>query len=175
MNRGDHLYVDYPGFSHHGIYCGDGTVIHFSKNNNFKISRTSLAEFAQGKIINIIEHYKSEQPSVVFNRAVSQLGKSGYSLFDNNCEHFATWCKTGRKESAQVRTAFAIGGGASATAAVSGLAGLSSAAGITSGLAAVGGTVGGGMAAGVAIVAAPAVGAAVIGYGAYRLWKWLAD
>ena len=56
-----------------------------------------------------------------------------------------------------------------------GTAGLS-AAGITSGLAAIGGTVGGGMAAGTAIaVAAPAAAAAAVGYGVYKLYKWISD
>jgi len=66
-------------------------------------------------------------------------------------------------------TAGAIG----AVSAAGSVAGLS-AAGITSGLAAIGGTVGGGMAAGLAITtAAPAVAAVVLGYGVYRLAKWL--
>ncbi|MBR1418067.1 MAG: lecithin retinol acyltransferase family protein [Synergistaceae bacterium] len=35
-------------------------------------------------------------------RARSQLGRTGYNLICNNCEHFAVWCKTGVKESSQV-------------------------------------------------------------------------
>jgi hypothetical protein len=49
-----------------------------------------------------------------------------------------------------------------------------SAAGITSGLAAVGGSIGGGMAAGVVVAtAAPAAAAAALGYGAYKVARWL--
>lgn len=66
-------------------------------------------------------------------------------------------------------------GGIAAISAAGTTAGLS-AAGITSGLAAIGGTVGGGMAAGTAIVAAaPVAAAAAVGYGAYKVWKWLTD
>lgn len=66
-------------------------------------------------------------------------------------------------------------GAVGTVAAAGSVAGLS-AAKITSGLAAVGATVGGGMAAGVAItVAAPAVAAAAVGYGAYKLWKWISE
>jgi hypothetical protein len=66
-------------------------------------------------------------------------------------------------------------GGIAAISAAGTTAGLS-AAGITSGLAAIGGTVGGGMAAGTAVVAAAPVAAAVaVGYGAYKVWKWLTD
>jgi len=34
-----------------------------------------------------------------------------YDLISNNCEHFATWCKTGRKESKQVDVATNVGMG----------------------------------------------------------------
>ena len=41
-------------------------------------------------------------------RARSKLGKEGYSIAGNNCEHFAVWCKTGLKESTQVNNAIEI-------------------------------------------------------------------
>ncbi|MBZ4374131.1 lecithin retinol acyltransferase family protein, partial [Corallococcus sp. AS-1-6] len=28
-------------------------------------------------------------------RAIEKIGMGGYSLLDNNCQHFAVWCKTG--------------------------------------------------------------------------------
>lgn len=66
-------------------------------------------------------------------------------------------------------------GGVAAVSSLGAVSGLS-AAGISSGLATIGGTVGGGMVAGTAVVAAaPVAAAAVIGYGAYKLWKWVAD
>jgi hypothetical protein len=40
---------------------------------------------------------------VVVQRAESRLGQSNYNLLFNNCEHFATWCKTGVSDSQQVR------------------------------------------------------------------------
>ena len=33
---------------------------------------------------------------------MSRLGEQNYNLLFNNCEHFATWCKTGRHRSVQV-------------------------------------------------------------------------
>lgn len=63
-------------------------------------------------------------------------------------------------------------GAISAAGSVAGLSG----AGITSGLAAIGGTVGGGMASGVVIAtAAPVAAAAAVGYGIYKLVKWMKD
>ena len=52
MARGDHIYVYryFPGFqyTHHGIDCGDGTVIHYSEEI---IERIAIQEFSQGKNI----------------------------------------------------------------------------------------------------------------------------
>ena len=41
-------------------------------------------------------------------RARGELGKEGYNLVCNNCEHFAVWCKTGLKESSQVNQAMEL-------------------------------------------------------------------
>ena len=49
-------------------------------------------------------------PEETVERAESQLGREGYNLVFNNCEHFALWCKTGVKESSQVQRFFEIGG-----------------------------------------------------------------
>lgn len=69
--------------------------------------------------------------------------------------------------------ATATAGGIGAVSAMGVTAGLSG-AGITSGLAAIGGTVGGGMAAGTVIVtAAPVAAATAVGYGLYKLAKWI--
>lgn len=35
-------------------------------------------------------------------RAKSRLGENQYSLYSNNCEHFAIWCRTGISDSQQV-------------------------------------------------------------------------
>ena len=36
-------------------------------------------------------------------RAYSRIGETKYSLLNNNCEHFAMWCKTRKSESMQVK------------------------------------------------------------------------
>jgi hypothetical protein len=48
-------------------------------------------------------------PDIVVSRAYSRLGESGYSLFRNNCEHFASWCKVGKESSQQVSKFVQIG------------------------------------------------------------------
>ncbi|HNR34787.1 MAG TPA: lecithin retinol acyltransferase family protein [Candidatus Hydrogenedentes bacterium] len=109
MSRGDHIRVRRLGYWHHGIDCGDGTVIHYSgelfdNKRHASIQRTSMAEFTRGGCVETVVHDKSDNPDCVMMRAESRLGESGYGIFTNNCEHFARWCQTGRHESPQVRS-----------------------------------------------------------------------
>lgn len=173
---GDHLSVPRSAgiYRHHGIYVGGKQVIHYTgdvKNKrNAAIRRTGLSTFLRGKSIkkvDVVKYTNADSPHRVVYRAQSRLGENGYSLYGNNCEHFARWCKTGDHKSEQVKdvssTSGGVVGGTAATAAglgvVSGTgaaAGLSG-AGIMSGLATVGGSVGAGAVGGVAVLgAAPA-------------------
>ena len=107
MAKGDHVKVRRLGYSHHGIDCGDGTVIHYTGANAEKeapvVRRTSLVAFAQGRTIRTVRHRSTATPEDVMARAFSLLGKADYHLFFNNCEHFASWCVTGRARSRQVK------------------------------------------------------------------------
>lgn len=106
MAYGDHIYVTRPGYTHHGIDCGDGTVIHYDgglwEQENAEIKHTSLEVFAHGQDIQVMKYGRCFPPAVVIRRAQDRLGENNYDLFDNNCEHFARWCKTGEAKSAQV-------------------------------------------------------------------------
>ena len=110
MARGDQVYVmrqlvGLPGaYEHHGIDCGDGTVIHYRKVGEAEISRTSIPAFAQGQVVHRRYQPLSLIPSDVIARAESRLGERRYDLFLNNCEHFATWCKVGRSQCEQLET-----------------------------------------------------------------------
>jgi len=101
MAAGEHLVVSYGIFTHHGIDIGDGTVVGFSKAMA-KVSRISFTEFCDGRDVWVREYAQSESALVVVLRALQRVGETNYHLLANNCEHFATWCKTGRSESAQV-------------------------------------------------------------------------
>jgi hypothetical protein len=110
MARGDHLYVDRAGgvYSHHAIDCGDGTVIHYWPDEvpfSSSIKRTTLSEFAEGGSVRVRDYAECDSPEVVIRRAVSSLGARDFDPLTSNCEHFAVWCKTGRVESSQVRSA----------------------------------------------------------------------
>ena len=108
MARGDQIYVMRPLagldslYQHHGIDCGDGTVIHYYKPGEAEISRTSYETFAQGNPIYTKHYTTSYVPDVVIERAESRLGERRYILLTNNCEHFATWCKIGQSECIQL-------------------------------------------------------------------------
>ncbi|MCW6038215.1 lecithin retinol acyltransferase family protein [Spirulina subsalsa FACHB-351] len=107
MARGDQIFahrefLNLQGvYEHHGIDCGDGTVIHYRKPSE-TIERTSLGLFSQGNRIYVKTYPTSFIPDVVLHRAMSRLGERKYNLLFNNCEHFATWCKTGISFSQQV-------------------------------------------------------------------------
>jgi hypothetical protein len=105
MARGDHLYVlrGYGAYTHHGIDCGDGTVIHYLEGES--IARTSMAFFSRGEQVGVQVYGAadpSDRPDVVIKRAESRIGERDYHLVFNNCEHFVVWCKTGRHWSGQV-------------------------------------------------------------------------
>ena len=93
-------------YRHHGIACGDGTVIDFAGQGGGQstaiIGQVTLAEFAQGAPVRTSAYGASYEPEIVVARATSMIGQSGYDLFSNNCEHFATWCLTAEHSSAQV-------------------------------------------------------------------------
>ena len=109
MARGDHIRVQRFMYSHHGIDCGDGTVIHYTgalwKRKKALITRTSLDEFVGSGKVDILKYQEDVSADEVIKRAESRLGERAYKLLINNCEHFATWCVTGKAKSKQVRRA----------------------------------------------------------------------
>jgi Lecithin retinol acyltransferase len=155
MAKGDHIYVDCRAYTHHGIDCGDGRVIHYSKSSGCAVlSITSDLAFSSGRSIMIKKYDKSYSPDVVIRRAEARLGEAAYHLMFNNCEHFATWCKTGVHKSEQINYLFGLSG-----------------AGIASGLAAIGSTVEMKVAGGFVITVAAPVAIATVGFSAYQIWK----
>ena len=98
----DHLEVprQHGLFNHHGIDLGDGTVAHYLEGR--EILRSPLEEFSQGQPLRVISHAEASPVGVTLRRAMGRLGEQDYNLLFNNCEHFATWCKTGRHRSEQV-------------------------------------------------------------------------
>jgi hypothetical protein len=162
---GSHLKSLRRGYTHHGIYVGNGRVIHYAgwANNQATgpVEETDLDSFTQGNGFSIIVHDHADPPELIVARARRRLGETDYCVASNNCEHFCNSCVNGDHHSRQIDIATApsavtlgsaagIAGRAivAASGSVYGLSG----AGITSGLATVGGVVGGGAVVGLAIL-----------------------
>jgi len=112
-----HIRVWRPlGYYHHGIYIGRYEVIHFSglstnlaDKAQARIIRAPLQEFAGASKIEVVEYeppptFSRDEIVARANERVSeseQLDKSDYHVFLRNCEHFATWCVTGKWKSKQ--------------------------------------------------------------------------
>ncbi|HWI63002.1 MAG TPA: lecithin retinol acyltransferase family protein [Symbiobacteriaceae bacterium] len=97
-NPGDHLYVARPGFTHHGLYVGQGQVIHYLREEG--VVKTDADTFATGSPIYVMGEDESPivySPTEAISRAQSRLGEQKYNLLDNNCEHFVRWCRYGRR------------------------------------------------------------------------------
>jgi hypothetical protein len=96
-------------YRHHGIDVGDGTVIHARPDDparlfgGGRVVRTSLEEFANGESIDVVSDPPALfPPAEIVDRAMRHLNREGYCPVVDNCEHFATWCATGRRSSRQV-------------------------------------------------------------------------
>ena len=171
---GAHLASPRVGYSHHGIYVGGGSVIHYAgwalDRETGPVEETDLQTFTQGKGYLVVEHHGAEAAKRIVERARSRLGEQSYNVFANNCEHFCNWCVTGNHHSGQIDVV--TGTGAVSLASTAGLIGRAavavsgpvyglSGAGVMGGLATVGGVVGGGAVMGLAILgAAPAIATA---------------
>ena len=109
LKPGDHIYVRRKGilYSHHGIYAGERSVIHFKGLEKEKINpvvkETDLDHFLQGGKLRRRDYKKRLPHSETLKIAKGGLSNSGYSLGFNNCEHFVSYCATGKKKSKQIR------------------------------------------------------------------------
>jgi hypothetical protein len=102
-----HVLTARTGYTHHGIYVGDGRVVHYRGLSRHlragPVEEVSLAEFAQGHPVRVRPHADPRfDRQDVIERARSRLGENAYRLLSNNCEHFCEWCVLGRSRSRQI-------------------------------------------------------------------------
>jgi hypothetical protein len=104
---GSHVVTPRRGYLHHGIYVGDGKVVHYAGlrygRHRGPVEEVSLACFSRGRPTRV----RSIGPSCfdyreVIRRARSRIGEDRYRLLTNNCEHFCEWCLSGEHRSHQV-------------------------------------------------------------------------
>jgi hypothetical protein len=108
IELGAHLVTQRAGYSHHGIYAGNGQVIHYSglctSLHRGPVEEVTLERFAAGHQVFIAYDRQARYAGIeAVERARSRLGENDYRLLTNNCEHFCTWCVCGKGRSEQVR------------------------------------------------------------------------
>jgi hypothetical protein len=110
---GAHLVSPRRGYTHHGIYAGDGRVIHyagFSRGwHRGPVEEVPLDRFSCGHPVAVEADADAcfAGPARV-DRARLRLGEDRFSLWTNNCEHFCAWCLHGTSRSAQVEALRAL-------------------------------------------------------------------
>jgi hypothetical protein len=107
---GAHLVTPWRGFAHHGIYLGNGRVIHYNARvyrlDRRPVEETDMPGFAEGRPVFVVSHAEDVHPAdEVLRRARSRLGEDRYHLLNNNCEHLVEWCLHGVARSFQVESA----------------------------------------------------------------------
>ncbi|CAJ0793627.1 Hydrolase [Ralstonia mannitolilytica] len=104
---GAHLVVQRNGYQHHGIYVGNGHVVHYAGFSRGQrrgpVERISITCFALGFSVTVNRDANPRYDGAeVARRALSRLGERDYRLLTNNCEHFCSWCLFGECRSKQV-------------------------------------------------------------------------
>lgn len=107
---GAHLITPWLGFAHHGLYVGEGRVIHYGALVydiiRKPVEEVPLANFAGGRPIYVVQHDElAFDIARIIERARSRLGENRYRLLTNNCEHFVEWCLYDVARSFQVERA----------------------------------------------------------------------
>jgi hypothetical protein len=103
---GTELIVDRLAYRHHGIYLGEGLVVHYAgriSHPHGLIETVPLRSFVGKRRIHVGRRpAESLHGEVIVRRARSRLGERRYAVFSNNCEHFCSWCQVGESRSKQV-------------------------------------------------------------------------
>jgi hypothetical protein len=110
---GSHVITPRCGFLHHGIYVGNGRVVHYAGSTHGLLSgpieEISLYQFTGGRPIwanrDAPAHFCCDE---VVRRARSRVGEDQYRLMSNNCEHFCEWCLRAEHRSYQVEAWLSI-------------------------------------------------------------------
>lgn len=107
LHLGAHVVTPRRGYLHHGIYVGDGKVVHYAGLahglRRRPVEEVSFEHFTRGRPAWLMT--RSATPfdeREVIQRARSRLGEDCYRLLTNNCEHFCEWCLHDEHRSYQV-------------------------------------------------------------------------
>ena len=124
--KADHLIVRRRGYTHHAIDLGDGYVVQYGRGvadaADACVQITSRAKFAKGRPVEQGTSPCAYSSDEVVRRALHRVGEREYHVLWNNCEHFVTWCRSGRRVSRQTERFVTIAGVASKLALSAGTA-----------------------------------------------------
>ena len=100
LHAGDHIYCYRKGYSHHGIYAGDGMVWEYDGTDihDAHVQYSTITNFAMGDRINRLNYKPDFPPDIILQRAASRVFCGDYDLLRNNCLHYALWCRLSSKE-----------------------------------------------------------------------------
>jgi Lecithin retinol acyltransferase len=106
LSLGAHIITPRLGYWHHGIYVGDGKVVHYAGLSRAfhrgPVEEITVDRFTAGRPLLVrqdCQHKFSCQVAV--QRARSRVGESKYRILTNNCEHFCNWCLNNEHHSDQ--------------------------------------------------------------------------
>jgi hypothetical protein len=107
LTPGAHLTTPRLGYRHHGLYAGQGRVLHYRGMHRWLLRRgpveeISLAQFEGGHGFAVVAAAARFEGPAAVERARSRLGEDRWRLWSNNCEHFVTWCRDGAPRSSQI-------------------------------------------------------------------------
>ena len=103
--KGAHIFVSQKRFGikyqHHGIYIGDSRVIHFQGGEGIcEISLERFCRSSRNKCYGVIHSNRRGTRDKVVERAKKAKKEQNfkYNLLVENCEHFANYCRSGKKK-----------------------------------------------------------------------------
>ena len=106
LTPGAQVRVRRSGYYHHGIYIGNGEIVHFDGSPNeqdaaaVRVRRTGMEEFLRGGLPELRIYGRAERkllraPDEIAAAALSAVGRGGYDYRTNNCAHFSNECDFG--------------------------------------------------------------------------------
>lgn len=114
MQPGDMVRVPSGSFYHYAICVSENSVIQFGDSivnpnvdaSTVEVYEASIDDFLKGRFAEVAEYDKKEikrknSPARIILHAKSSIGRKGYHIIHNNCEHFANECVFGDHKSHQ--------------------------------------------------------------------------
>ena len=111
---GDMIRTKIKFYHHYGIFVDEQTVVAFGMPDNsgvdpetIEVLTTDVVTFMHGSMLETAvldrkECHKRRSVKETVDYAMSQLGRKGYHILYNNCEHFANECIFGEAKSSFV-------------------------------------------------------------------------